>query len=104
MHIKMKSIREKCKNERKTNRQSFKESLIKNCWKEHKMEDVEALRNCIVAKKQQILAQFDMIKNLVSQCFDERLAVIDSYKDKIKECITKKKEFKERGKSVIESD
>ncbi len=97
LQSKMKEIRTKCQEERKKIHEAFKQEKEK-CHKDYK-GDIDAVRECIARNKQKVLNKIGELQSLTSRCFDERIATIDAYKDKIKECKAlrnKKEEFKKQ--------
>ncbi len=93
---KIKEIRANRKESLKQIRDSH-EGEKKDCWKENK-GNIDAIRGCILAKKQQALNKLEKVKTIIIQALDNIIATIDTYKDKLKTCKVKAAEFKERRK------
>lgn len=94
---KIKTINENAKASIKRIRESFR-SERKHCWKEHR-GDIESIRSCILNNKQLILNKLEEKKSIQAKRFDDIIATIDTYKDKIKNCKSKREEFRKSRKA-----
>ncbi|MFN7182463.1 MAG: hypothetical protein ACK4NF_07285, partial [Planctomycetota bacterium] len=72
----------------------------RKCWREYK-GDIEAIEKCILEKKQIAVKKWDELKTVMIKRYEEVIATIDAYKEKLKECKGRIEEFKRsRGKGA----